>query len=200
MKKLLLVGFLCFALAGITKAQTGPVFTLGPKLGINHHNILADKSSVRKEGILGYQAGVFVRAGLLKTYIQPEAYYNFKSTTVMVNNTSDGSTSYAGNLKFHNLDVPVLLGSHIINAKAFNIRIFAGPMVSFLLKSEYSTGNYNPDNYDFKNKIWGGQAGIGFDIGNVTVDIRYQTKLSKINKLIPGTDSMLHFSAGFKLF
>jgi hypothetical protein len=73
-------------------------------------------------------------------------------------------------------------------------------MVSFLLKDENSTKNYDPNQYDFNNKIWGGQAGLGLDIGNITVDLRYQTKLSRISSMISGPESMLHLSAGIKLF
>lgn len=199
MKKILLISGLCCILAGGAFAQKNPFFTIGPKIGINHSNILFDKSSPGKDGIQGYQAGAFMRLGILKTYIQPEAYYNFKSTSIAIDDGS-GTTQFAGHIKFNQIDVPVLLGSKIVNAKIFNIRIFAGPMVSFLLKDENSIKNYDLNNYDFNNKIWGGQAGLGFDVGNVTVDLRYQTKLSRINKMISGPESMLHLSAGIKLF
>ncbi|CAN5217130.1 hypothetical protein BH23BAC1_BH23BAC1_13770 [soil metagenome] len=199
MKKILLIGGLCCIIAGSAFAQKSPFFTVGPKIGINHSNILFNNSSPGKDGIQAYQAGAFVRFGFFKTYIQPEAYYNFKSTSIAIDDAG-GSTNFAGHIKFNQIDVPVLLGSKIIDAKVFNIRFFAGPMVSFLLKDENSTKNYDPKNYDLNNKIWGGQAGLGFDIGNVTLDLRYQTKLSRISKLISGPESMLHVSAGIKLF
>jgi hypothetical protein len=199
MKKLSMMVVFCCLLAGSSFAQKNPFFTIGPKFGINYSNILSDRSSPDTDGILAYQAGAFARLGFMKTYVQPEAYYNFKSTSIAFDDGS-GATNFSGQIRFNQIDVPVLLGSKIINAKIFNLRFFAGPMVSFLLKDENSTKNYDPNQYDFNNKIWGGQAGLGLDIGNITVDLRYQTKLSRISSMISGPESMLHLSAGIKLF
>lgn len=201
MKKYSLLIFSLFIFAGSSFAQKIPFFSVGPKVGTNHTNFLSKEHTFGKEGIQGYQAGAFLRLGMFKTYIQPEAYYKFKSTTFDINeNSSGGSTNVSGQFKFHNIDVPLLIGRKIIDAKVFNLRAYAGPMVSFLLKDENSTKNYNPENYDFNNKIWGGQAGIGVDIGNLTFDVRYQSKLSKISSLISGPESSIHLSAGIKLF
>lgn len=200
MKKLIFTLVLLCFIAVSSYAQKTPFFSVGPKVGTSHSNFLSKDHNFNKEGIQGYQAGAFVRLGIFKTYIQPEAYYNFKSTSIVIDNASEGATDFSGHLKFHNIDVPLLLGRKIIDAKIFNLRVFAGPMVSFLLKDENSVKNYNPENYDFNNKIWGGQAGLGMDIGNITLDIRYQSKLSKISSLISGPESSIHLSAGIKLF
>lgn len=201
MKNYILLFCMLCIFAGSSYAQKTPFFSVGPKIGTNHTNFLSKEHSFGKEGIQGYQAGAFLRLGIFKTYIQPEAYYNFKSTTFDINdNTPGGSTSVSGKFKFNNIDVPLLIGRKIIDAKVFNLRAYAGPMVSFLLKDENSNKNYNPENYDFNNKIWGGQAGIGVDVGNLTFDIRYQSKLSKISSFISGPESSIHLSAGIKLF
>lgn len=201
MKKILLTLIVVCIIATGSYAQKTPFFTAGPKIGTHHSNFLSKDHSFGKDGIQGYQAGAFMRIGFFKTYIQPEAYYNFKSTRLNINDHStDGSTGFSGQLKFNNIDVPLLIGTKLIDAKVFNLRFFAGPMVSFLLKDENSIQNYKPENYDFNNKIWGGQAGLGIDIGNVSLDFRYQSKLSKISDLVSGPGSAIHLSAGIKLF
>lgn len=201
MKKVIFSLLIFCAISISSYAQKTPFFTVGPKIGIHHSNFLSKDHSFGKDGIQGYQAGAFVRLGIFKTYIQPEVYYNFKSTSLVIDdNPASGATDFSGRLKFNNLDVPLLLGAKLLDAKVFNIRVYAGPMVSFLLKDENSVKNYNPENYDFKNKIWGGQAGIGVDIGNITLDFRYQSKLSRISSLLSGPESAIHLSAGLKLF
>ncbi|MDQ3534629.1 MAG: hypothetical protein M3421_03280, partial [Bacteroidota bacterium] len=82
MKKLIIILIIsCFGL-GSSYAQKVPFFSIGPKIGTHHSNFLSKNHSFGKDGIQGYQAGAFVRIGVLKTYIQPEAYYNFKSTNI----------------------------------------------------------------------------------------------------------------------
>ncbi|MDQ3393834.1 MAG: PorT family protein [Bacteroidota bacterium] len=201
MKKLFLSMVIICAFAISSFAQKTPFFSVGPKIGTNHSNFLSKNHEFGKDGILGYQAGAFLRLGFMKSYIQPEAYYNFKSTSLVIEDQNPGGTTdFSGQLKFNNIDVPILLGTKIFDAKVFNLRVFAGPMVSFLLRDENSSKNYNPDNYDFNNKIWGGQAGLGMDIGNVTLDFRYQSKMTNISSLLSGPASSIHLSAGIKLF
>src|ERR1700755_1662775 len=100
MKKFLLCTALLIAAGFSAQAQ----FNLGIKGGVNFSNIDAD--NFNKSSVTGYQVGAFARIGG-GIYLQPEAYI---SSTGGNFNSTQNNTTYSGNVKFTNLDVPLLLG------------------------------------------------------------------------------------------
>jgi hypothetical protein len=112
----------------------------------------------------GGHIGIYMRLGRT-WYIQPEAlynYYNYKST---INNTS---TQY----NIHTIDVPVLLGMHLVNTKMFKIRLMAGPKFNFNIgKLENMTTE--AFSQELRNTRLALDCGIGFDIWRFTLDFRY---------------------------
>lgn len=203
MKKLFLftslfaIGMSVFA----QKRSNDPAITLGPRLGLNYSTLVTKDPAVTSDYILGYQAGAFVRANLSKkVYVQPEVYFNSKGSSLTFQDTQ-GANGVKGTVRFSSVDVPVLLGRYLVNAPQFKIRLMAGPMVSFNLKTDtQGLTEYNPSAYQFKDRIWGGQVGLGVDVGNFYVDARYETGLEKINTTLGQRPSVFNMSVGFKLF
>ncbi len=176
--------------------------TLGPKLGVNYSTLATKNKSVSDEYILGYQAGGFIRVSKNKTYIQPELYFTSKGSNLVIqDNAQGGSGSVNGKVRFSNVDIPVLIGKNLINNEHFKFRLAAGPMLSFNLKTnDDGLTEMNPGRYQFKDRIWGVQGGLGVDVGNICVDLRYETGLNKINEDLGQRPSAFNFSVGFKLF
>ncbi len=112
----------------------------------------------------GGHIGIYMRLGHT-WYIQPEAlynYYNYKST---INNTN---TQY----NIHTIDVPVLLGVHLVNTKMFKMRLMAGPKFNFNIGK---LDNITAETFtqELRNTRLALDCGIGFDIWRITIDFRY---------------------------
>ena len=183
------------------RKQRNGVFTLGPRLGLNYSTLVTSNPTVTNDYVLGYQAGAFVRANLgRKTYLQPEVYFNSKGSSLTFRD-AQGTGGVQGSVRFSSVDVPVLLGYYVVNTAPFKLRLLAGPMVSFNMKSTpQGATEFNPAAYDFKERIWGGQIGVGVDVGNITVDGRYETGFEKINPTLGQRPSVFNLSVGFKIF
>jgi hypothetical protein len=193
MKKYVLSVLMLVAVGISAKAQ----FSLGVKGGVNFSKIATD--NLKESTTTGYQAGLFARFGS-SWYIQPEVYVGssggkFSDVTNPAN--------YTGDVKFTTLNVPLLLGKQF-GASTLNFRIMAGPVYSYLMnKSENFSANFNNAYADFgnyKNSTLGYQAGAGIDIGPITVDLRYEGGLTKVNESYGQRQNLWALSAGFKFF
>lgn len=192
MKKLWVV-IIAFFAVGSLSAQD---FSIGPKLGISQGNI-----SVNGDGFesgsdkLGYHVGAFVRMGGNSLYIQPEVLYTNTGGEIRETQGADQKTYEAS---FNRLDVPLMVGFKMANV----FRIQAGPVASFLLNSDFSDEMTSPD---YKDSTVGYQAGIGLDIANMILDLKYEGSLSKQAESVAGfaTDqrqNQLILSLGLRLF
>lgn len=199
MKKLITTTFILFLTTFAVRAQL-PSFDLGLKAGVNLATLQADWTST--ENRLGYQVGAWARVGGAGFYVQPEVYLGSKGGK-FGNIDADGTTvSGSGKVNFTTLDIPVLLGNKIGMDK-LNIRFMAGPIVSFILKNDFKE-NYNMGTNvnDYKNQTIGAQLGAGVDVGNISVDLRYEKGLSNIEKSgkYDQKQNLWHLSLGYKLF
>ncbi|UKT63395.1 porin family protein [Pedobacter mucosus] len=183
-----------------SKAQT---FNLGVKAGVNLAKINADFAS--EENRLGYQIGAWARIGGASFYVQPEAYIGSKGNKfISFTNNSGTEVAAEGKVKFTTLDVPILLGTKF-GSNNLNFRLMAGPVISFILNenSTFSSAYAQATDFDnYKNQAFGIQGGAGVDIGNISVDLRYETGLSNISKSDKYTQkpNLFQLSLGYKLF
>jgi len=190
MKKYLLSAALLIAISFSTKAQ----FSLGIKGGVNYSTINSD--NLRSSSVAGYQAGAFARLGG-GVYLQPEVYV---SSTGGEFHSSDNN--YSGNVKFTNLNVPVLLGLRF-GPKNLNLRVMAGPVYTSVLSSNQNFGSIASsfaNNGSYKNSTIGYQAGGGVDLGSITADLRYEGGFSDINSSYGQRQHLWALSVGFKIF
>ncbi len=174
MKKftLLLMGFL-LALTGF--AQTNNA-TFGPKLGISSSNVtIRDDVEGFDTGKrkIGFHAGAFARFSFGPLFVQPELLFTSTGAEVEVESVS---AQQIREYEFNKLDLPVMIGLKL----GESLRFFAGPMASLVLSSDVrqqGTTQEVRDNY--KNATIGYQAGVGVDIGNLIIDLKYESNLSK---------------------
>lgn len=207
MKKLLLtIGIISISTCLFSQI---PV-TFGPKIGLNISKLptqITNTQNLKATNIYGLNAGLFLRISIKKFYIQPEAYFSMKG-----GNVSYDSLTWHGTkkIKLNTIDIPLLIGFKAVDAKIFNFRIMAGPVLSIPLNKTVSQ-TFTLDNLShpantvnensFKNSLWAIQAGIGLDLLMFTFDFRYEWGLTKIydQNDIRFKNNMFYLSLGWKI-
>ncbi|WP_295673182.1 porin family protein [uncultured Mucilaginibacter sp.] len=190
MKKVLLCTAFLIAVCISAKAQ----FSLGIKGGVNYSTINSD--NLKSSGVAGYQAGLFARIGT-GLYLQPEVYVSSTGGHFQSNDNA-----YSGNVKFTNLNVPLLVG-YKFGPSNLNFRVMAGPIyTSVLSRDESLSQNFSTAYNDFghyRNSTLGYQAGVGVDIGAITADLRYEGNLTDLNPDFGQRQNLWALSVGFKI-
>lgn len=184
--QLLGTAFLLMAATGSVKAQSETDLTFGIKAGINLSTLangLIDMSD--KKGKIGINAGIFARIGN-KVYFQPELNYVTFSNTYNFN-----SNNYQ--VKFKDLNVPLMLGHRIIDKNDLILRISAGPDLYYNLKNQVS-----PVDSEYKRTSIGGILNVGVDLGSFTIDTRNSIGLTKLNKDFGQKPNIFGLSIGYK--
>ena len=174
-------------------------FSIGPKVGISQGNITVNGTSFSSGNEkMGYHAGLFARLGGNHIFIQPEILYT-NSGGEFISTQGNHTVSYTA--KFDKVDVPIMAGFKI--AEFF--RLQAGPTIAFILDSDLSSNASLPVKPDYNKATIAYQAGIGLDIANFILDLKYEGPLGKIAKSYVGlpTDqrqNQIIFSLGIRLF
>jgi hypothetical protein len=196
MKKLL-IAFCALMITHAASAQYDPSFRFGIKAGANLSNINGSNDLTLSSGnnpfnfkdndnrSLGFAGGVFFRFGK-NVYIQPEFLLSQKGGKFNVYKDGVQDSDGKVDVRFSNLDVPVLFGIRI--AKLFRINV--GPMASLRMSSNGKIGDtfdeVTGDNSsaEFKNRLaYGYQAGVGLDFGRLSLDVRYEGNFTDIVKV-----------------
>lgn len=187
MKKFLFL-ILMVASGLLTRAQD--VFSIGPKIGYNSNTLTNNIDSINTGIKNSFQIGAFVRVGS-KLYFQPEVNYQLMDGTL---NKSIGSTFLSQGITIHSIKVPALIGIKLVNKDVVNLRILAGPAVTFLYNKKLDPAHMDElwpiqSVDDIKNNIWSVQVGAGLDVLFMTLDVRYEF----------GVDNMYNGSSDLKM-
>lgn len=174
MKKIVLLLTL-FASCFYVNAQS-PV-NIGLKAGYSSTEITTDMEQFNSGSVNNYLAGAFVRLNLGKAYLQPEAYFNSKGGILKEVTGSPTETVNSFDLKA--IDVPVLLGYKIIDKGTFNLRVNAGPVMTFLTDKQ-STDELTLDPDALKDNFFGWQYGAGLDFMFLSLDVRMENSFGDI--------------------
>ncbi len=203
MKKIILATFLLLITGATVMAQL-PSFTFGLKGGINYSSLKTKNDLSDQNSIMGYQAGIFSRIGAVGMYFQPELYLGSKGNEFLRIEDNGGTDITAnGKVKFTTLDLPLLLGTKI-GPNKLNLRFMAGPVVSFIIdeNSTFASAYQGVSDFgNYKKQTLGLQGGAGVDLGNLTVDLRYEAGLSNVSQSekYSQKQNLFHLSLGFKL-
>ncbi|WP_353139236.1 porin family protein [Pseudopedobacter sp.] len=198
MKNLKKCILLMFVAMGLSHSAAYAQFNVGIKGGLNYSTIKAKNQEIDKSGILGYNLGVWARVGNA-FYLQPELYLGSKGAELKFEENGS-SVEQTGKVKFTTLDLPVLLGTKF-GLTNFNLRLMAGPSFQFNLDTDESAFSQatDIDFYRYRDFVTNLQAGAGVDIGNISVDLRYETGLQDINKNDGQKQNLVHLSLGWKI-
>ena len=199
------------AISGITYGQGS--FSFGPEIGWTSSQITTNLNVVYSDfkaaAINGYQYGAFFRFGD-RTYIQPEAYLSSKGGIMNYNVAqTDGGNSQqvSQQLTLRTVDLSLLFGHKIIHSRGFNVRMFIGPVASYVMDKKLSItkGAENQQIFsknDFKNVFGGAQAGAGFDLFMFSFDARYEISLNDLSNsgfLTNTRSNQFLFTIGWKI-
>lgn len=165
------------------------ILRFGAKFGMNFEEM---NFKTNAEGIkdlisnksTGYYAGIVARVKIpvVPIFIQPEFMYNWG--VIKTNNITvpEGEPSITGSIKTQNFSIPVMVGLSFGNARVFNFRIQAGPVFNFATIVDIKGTNLGNLGDAFVKDTIAWSAGIGFDIFNVMLDVKYngQFKTSEV--------------------
>lgn len=210
MKKLFLI-VLISCISVFTYAQ----FELGLKGAVSMSSLSTDLEDYENAFKTGFQAGAYLRIGK-KLHLQPEVYFAGKSGELTYDIHAEGpALTVKETVTLSTVDVPLLLGYKIIDPKAFNIRLQAGPVVSFVTNKDFEVSlngvSQDPEE-DFEDLLndmnWALQFGAGVDVLFLTIDLRYELGLSNLyNQPEDGivtletvNNNLFFLSVGFRIF
>jgi len=186
MKKLILVLMVSMFVFTVSNAQ---LFNYGIKAGIGFSSLqiaditgISDGSDVYDlitgDGVMGYHVGLQGRLNIAIAQFQPELYYSTGGGTV--NMIIEGGDTEVLDVNYSRLDIPLLLGF-----KTGPIRIVAGPVGSFVLSESNELSEIDPGFEFFSSAMtWGFQAGLGLDLGKLSLDARYEFPFSAMGESI----------------
>ena len=199
MKKLVLISLISLTSLSLYAQKNG----VGIKAGLSSTQVDFEGEQLVPNGAqMGYHVGVFARFGGIGFFVQPEVLFTqtsgrFKLELPPVSSIS--STSYEA--KFNRLDVPVMAGFRMLKI----VRIMAGPIASFNIDSSLKDAGTTVQNIDFKKATLGYQTGVGVDLGNLSIEGKYEGGLSRFTENVGSytADNRLNqwvLSVGIKLF
>jgi hypothetical protein len=198
MKKLTLIVLLTLSSLSLFAQKNG----VGIKAGLSSTQVnFEGEQLVPSDAQMGYHLGVFARFGGVGFFVQPEVLFTQTSGRFKLElpATPNSNKSYEAN--FNRLDVPVMAGFRMLKV----IRIMAGPIASFNIDSSLKDAGTTVQNIDFKKATLGYQTGVGVDLGNLSIEGKYEGGLSKFTENVGSytADNRLNqwvLSVGFKLF
>jgi len=142
----------------------------GIKVGVNYNQNsdlrFADLQAVGEDliagsdGKIGYHVGVFGKLDFPKFYLKPELLYTKTQSSYNIENVDRV-------YDVSKIDLPVLLGYKIIGP----LSIFAGPSLKYILNQDLENVELNDVEDNFTVGL---QAGIGVNLGNIGIDVRYE--------------------------
>lgn len=199
-----------FTLMIATLIITGSMFgqiSFGPKIGLNVSKLSTDMAGnvagLKESSKTGFQLGAFVRIGT-KFYVQPELLYSVKGGILEVAGDAV-NPAVSADYKMGTMDIPVLVGTKVFSLPMVNVRVFAGPIASFIVSKDLTLSNMVPedDQIKLKDAIWSAAIGAGVDVMMFTLDIRYEFGLNNISNDTETYSSMksntFNVSLGWKI-
>ncbi|PPL00983.1 porin family protein [Parapedobacter indicus] len=198
MKKYFMIALLVTSTIWGANAQLLPSLQFGVKAGLNFSSLKSEEGGwLDASTRTGYQAGVWARIGGAGVHFQPELYVTGKSSEAkLVEENEEGKVS------FTSLDLPLLLGTRIGLGPA-GLRIVAGPVVSFVVDKNIGQSLQQVTEFgEYKNQAWAVTGGLGLDISNFRVDLRYEHGLSELskNESAPQKLNLWTVGVGYRLF
>ena len=177
---------------------------VGIKAGLSSTKIdFKNENFVPADAQTGYHIGLFGRFGGAGFFVQPELLFTqTKGEFAFVpGGVSGGTPPENYKAEFNRLDIPVLAGFRVFKV----IRLMAGPVASININSKLEESIDTVGEANFSNATLGYQAGVGVDIGNLSIEGKYEGGLSKVTQNIGQfeTDNRINqwiLSVGFRLF
>jgi len=192
----------------------GPI-SFGPKIGWNTSKLSTDYSDYINSMQNGVQGGLFFSIYVNKLYVQPEAYFSFRRGVLDTDFGDlahpDNSLNISQSISLSTIDIPMLIGYRVLDLKLARLRVWGGPVASYILNKSYALSfngveqSSELDKHDFKDATWGVQLGAGLDLLMLSFDVGYEFGLEDF-ATISGLDDFnlrnntFFVSLGWRLF
>ncbi len=183
MKKIvILVVLVMFTISSHGRSNSNSMFKFGVSGGLNfsyvsHKTLEFEDYNVEtlRDNYTGFHIGAMTHISVLGLFIQPELLYSSIGNEMRV--TEDGENPKFYSRKISRLDLPVLVGMTFGPA-----RFGVGPVGSVMLRetSDFDKITEGKGREEFNNMTFGYQVGIGVNISNLLIDIKYEGSLSKL--------------------
>jgi len=168
---------------------------LGIKASANYdyHGFSSDSLDLSFENTTSYSGGAFLRVKIKKISLQAEGLFIGRKGTVSVNDVEKS-------INFYSFDLPLLIGYKLIDLKVIKLRLNAGVIPSFHIKSFGDLEDAN-----FEDSFYSLAGGISVDIPLFIFDIRYQGAigdyyaLKNIDSSTTLTSSLVTLSVAWKI-
>jgi len=184
MKKILLTAFVALFVFNLS-AQV----KIGLRGGFASSSTDANKAALSNEDTLrlsdvrgGVHFGLFTQIQVNKFFIQPEILFNSNTADYTLFSIKDGMEDLIRD-RYNFLDVPVIIGY-----KTGSFRIGAGPVGHVFLNENSELLKKDGFKNAFKKMTYGYQAGIGFDLWKVVIDIKYEGNFTDFDEFIQFDD------------
>ncbi len=159
--------------------------SFGIRGGINSSNVnLKDFSGDYYQidyarGALGFHIGGMAQIKLMSVFIQPELLFTSIKNDISVASFDDVAFSWRepdfGEQRFNKIDIPVIAG-----VKLGPLKLQAGPVATMIISSKIKDLDAYDINQEFSGATIGYQAGVGLELANLLVDVKYEGNLSKL--------------------
>ena len=172
------------------------IFDLGLKGGANFSKISLDVEDYSADAITKMHFGAFGRVGISKIFIQPEVYFTKKGGEVSYN-----PLDLAGDFNYSAVDVPLLFGFRLFDAKVLEMHLLAGPVFGFVT-DKTARGDFDGqfDKEYFNDHYVGLQYGAGVDVLFLTLDLKMEHSGKVIEApSFDGKNTTFMVSVGFRI-
>ncbi len=182
-------------IANEAKSQSKIPVHIGIKGGGNFTNLSLNKTTLDSKYSMGYHAGVFTRVDISRLYLQGELLYSQKKSKVE-NGGNDPEKA-----RWNSIEVPALVGIRLLKSENANLRIFGGGVYSYVLNNKASILKQVSESFqNFDKSNIGYQAGVGVDVGPLTLDLKYEGSLTRISKEFNARPNSFQASLGLMIF
>jgi hypothetical protein len=117
------------------------------------------------DNIYGFEAGLYAKLLINPFYVRPALLYNYRNGQITYREQTSGSRTTT--FSQHKLEVPVLLGLHIVGP----LNIEAGPVYNYVLSV---TDRYNTTDVDLGRNGLGYRVGVVGEFGGLLLGLSYQ--------------------------
>ncbi len=190
----------CLVLLILFAAPTYSQLKIGLKGGLSTTELNAEDFNVIRAGGLndlevafkeanyGIHGGLVIRAQFNKFLVQPEILFNSSSVEYDVTDLSSQITEIKEE-KFQYVDIPLLIGF-----KFGPLRLMGGPEGHIFVDSASDLFDFDDYDQKFDNLTLSWLGGVGLDIWNLMLDVRYEGNFRKFGEHIRFGDQKFDFA------
>ena len=159
------------ALALVSSTATMAQVQINPQAGLTFQSLTQAPDGVNYKAELGWQVGLDARFGD-KLFFQPGAFLGRSVTALTTTEiNADGTT---GSIQYDDLvrttlKLRTMLGYRVLDTYQFDVRVMLGPSYDVAMSTDLRGDNIRWNKGDFNTGTWNIDAGVGFDMGLVTL-------------------------------